>query len=222
LHLTYFALLFHKPLLYSRHLVRRALLFQDLHSSLTTEVINASDCISLMFPSLCLFVFRPLSACFTLKHVTMLSSACSFMNTMNGSATPWNRNDRIIAALRRLMSWLHISGSYPSGSPQVRAYPYIARPPSILDPFAYRISGFSSSRLLTHGSSLKRVHFHLSGKFDSCFLQIPHWPCHCFVSHLWSFDLVSLDTLAFVYIFPPIRAKVNLSLTRIRPCWAHE
>jgi len=152
----------------------------------------------------------------------MLSSACSFMTTINRSATPWDRNDSIIAALRRLMSWLHISRSYPTGSPQVRAYPYIARPPSILNPFTYRISGFGSSRLLSHGSSLTKVHFRLSGKFDSGLLQIPHWPCHCFVSHLWSFDLVSSDALAFVYICPPIRAKVNLSLTRIRRCSARE
>jgi len=36
--------------------------------------------------------------------------------------------------------------------------------------------------------------------------------------------VVSSDTLAFVYIFPPIGAwaKVGLSSTRMRPCWAHQ
>jgi hypothetical protein len=62
------------------------------------------------------------------------------------------------------------------GLPQVRTYPCSARPPSLLDPFTYRILGFDSPGLLTHGPCLTKVHLHLSSRFDSGFLQIPHWP----------------------------------------------
>src|SRR5437660_1407711 len=98
------------------------------------------------------------------------------MTTTSRSATLWDHNDSITAALRRLMSLLHISGSYPTGPPQVRTHPCSARPPSLLDPFTYRILGFGSSGLLAHGSCLTKVRLRLNGRFDSSFLQIPHWP----------------------------------------------
>ena len=73
-------------------------------------------------------------------------------------------------------------GTYPTGRPRVRINPFIAHPPSILHSFTYRILGFEDPRPLTHECSLTKVRFRLGGKFDSGFLQIPHWPLRHHVS----------------------------------------
>jgi hypothetical protein len=68
------------------------------------------------------------------------------------------------------------------GRPQVRTFPFSAHLPSILEPLTYRISGFGSSGLLAHGSSLTKVHLRLGRGFDYSFLQIPHWPRRPYMS----------------------------------------
>ena len=137
------------------------------------------------------------------------------------SATPPVHNTCITALLRSLyvvVTWTPVSRT---GLPQVRTNPFIAHLPSILYPFTYRILGFASSCLLAHGYGLTKVHFRLSGNFDLSFLQIPHWPNRHHVSPVGGPRQVSSDTLAFVYIFPPIGVMVGHSPTRFCSCWAH-
>ncbi len=66
------------------------------------------------------------------------------------------------------------------------------------------------------------VHSRLGDDFDSGFLQIPHWLNNMFTSAAAASHLVSSDTLAFVYTFPPLWVVIELTSTSYYPCRAHK
>ena len=51
--------------------------------------------------------------------------------------------------------------------------------------FTYRILDFEVPSPLIPASCLTKVHFRLGGRFDSSFLQIPHWPHRELSPLLW-------------------------------------
>jgi len=70
-------------------------------------------------------------------------------------------------------------------------------------------------------SCLTKVHFRLGGNLTRTFFRFLIGLFDTLYPLLWSLDLVSLDTLVFVYIFPPFGVMIGFSPTSYCPYWAH-
>ena len=166
-------------------------------------------------------MFRPspptslsLSVGFLLGHVTMPSLANGFTATTASSATPRHFARHLWSAWS--VSWRSSTADDTDGSSPGKCIPSVApRLPSLHRRLTERISDFGDVGHLVRRRCLTKVRFRLAGSFDSGFLQIPHWALSYRSPGLSGQQArLSLDTLAFVYVFPPFKVTTGLAPVR--------